>query len=183
MCSAKIGMALKALHNSNHIPSVGTYKGGDYSKLDNATRQLVDEKAEVIWLATRFLSLSSNNLHCHSKQDIKRNMIKGGDNYPRNIVSVLSFLHHHSLPGNGHQDHNGITPGLKETTFTQVVDEEPKKEFENRVSVMWRAFEKEECPYKTQYTWTLCPHPHKNIGPNFGKTCNANGDFVLCTLG
>ena len=65
MCSAKIDMAFKNLHDSNHISSGGTYKGGDF-KLDDATRQLVDEKAEEICLATRFLSLSSNKLHYHN---------------------------------------------------------------------------------------------------------------------
>ena len=59
-------------------------------------------------------------------------MIKGGDNYPRDSVSVLSFLQHHNIRRNGHQNHNTITPGLKETVFAQVGDEEPKKEFEKQ---------------------------------------------------
>ena len=77
-------------------------------------------------------------------------MIKGSDNYPRDVASVLSFLQHHNLRGNGRQNNNATTPGLKEAGFTQVGDEEPKKEFKKRVSVTCRAFEKEECLYKTQ---------------------------------
>ena len=67
MCSANIDMAFKGLHDSKQILSGGTYKGGYYFKLNKATRKLVDEKAEEIFLATHFLSLSSNKYHYHNK--------------------------------------------------------------------------------------------------------------------
>ena len=38
ICCANIDMDFKALQDSNQISSGGTYKGGDYFKLDNATR-------------------------------------------------------------------------------------------------------------------------------------------------
>ena len=77
-------------------------------------------------------------------------MIKGGDNYPRDIASMLSFLQNYNLHGN-HQNHTTINPGLKENAFTQVGNEEPIF-FEKRVSATYRAFKKGDCPYTTKHT-------------------------------
>ena len=95
--------------------------------MEDDNRKLVDDKADNMCLVKCFLSVSSNKLHYHSKQELKNDMIKGDDNYPRDIASVLSFLQYRDLHINSHHNHTTIIPVLKETSFTQVCDEEPKK--------------------------------------------------------
>ena len=95
MCSANVDMAMSSLQQS------GTYKDGSYFALDPSIRKQVDEKAEEICLATRFLSLSSDKLHRQSKQELKNDLVKGDDKYPRTIAAALNFLQYHSLRGHG----------------------------------------------------------------------------------
>ena len=45
-------MDFTSLYNSKEIMSGGTYKAGDYFRLDDATRKLVDDKAGKTYLAT-----------------------------------------------------------------------------------------------------------------------------------
>ena len=92
MSFANIDMSFTSLHNSNQIQSRSIYKVGDYFKLGDVTRKLVDNKSKEICLSTCFISLSFNKFHYRSKQELVNNMIKGVDNYPRDISSVLSFL-------------------------------------------------------------------------------------------
>ena len=46
MCSANINMGFKAMHRSKEILYNGTYNDGDYFKLDDEIRKLVDDKAD-----------------------------------------------------------------------------------------------------------------------------------------
>ena len=61
MCSANVDMAIKSLNLAGEISTSGTYKDGTYFKLTEDERELEDEKAEEICLATRsylFLRIS-----------------------------------------------------------------------------------------------------------------------------
>ena len=65
---------------------------GAYFKMTDDQRKLVDEKTDEICLSTRSLSLSSNTLHSQSKQELKNDVIKVDDKYPRTVIFALNFL-------------------------------------------------------------------------------------------
>lgn len=90
-------MSIKTLNDNREIDTKGTYRDGTYFKLSTNNRKLVDNQAEEICLATRFLSLPSNKVHSQNKHELKYNLIKGDDIYPRSITSTLNTLQYHSL--------------------------------------------------------------------------------------
>ena len=61
MCSANIDMANVGLKSTGEMTKNATYKSGTYFHLKDDKRKLVDDRAEEIYLSTRFLSLSSKN--------------------------------------------------------------------------------------------------------------------------
>jgi len=63
--------------------------------LNTSTRELVNERAEEIFIATRMLLLASNKKFAASKQELKNDLVKGKDNYPRTITNMLNFLDTH----------------------------------------------------------------------------------------
>ena len=97
LCSANVNMAIRILHDQKKIDQMGTYDDGIYFKLSTKDRKFVDAVAEEICLSTSFLSLASNRLHSASKQELKNDLIKGGDNYPRTISNTIAFLQYHTL--------------------------------------------------------------------------------------
>ena len=181
MCTANVDMAMKILHNDNKISKNGKYEDGTYFELTKDERKLVDEMAEEICLSTRFLSLSSNRLHGASKQELKNDLVKGDDKYPRTISNTISFLQHHNLRNRATYtpDDDKLRP---ETAFTQNGEEgeEPEKKFEKKVSATCRQWTEGTCSYKKKHTWKECP---LNIwGINKGKEVDNKGDLILCTL-
>ena len=62
MCTANVDMVIKILNDTSEMDTKGTFTDGAYFKLDPDDRKLVDDPAEEIYLATRFLSLSSKKL-------------------------------------------------------------------------------------------------------------------------
>ena len=81
------------------------YKDGSYFKLNKASIEMIDERAEEICIVTRLLSLSSNKKFSASKQELKNDLVKGKDNYPRTIPAVLNFIENHSLASNKSNAH------------------------------------------------------------------------------
>ena len=100
MCTHTIDMAMKTLHSEGYI-EVGVpcrkYKDGSYFKLDEIKRALIDEKAKEINISIRLLSLVLKKLFFASKQELRNDLVKGKDNYPRTVLAVLKFLQFHSL--------------------------------------------------------------------------------------
>ena len=104
MCSANIDMAIAEISSTGEMMKTGTYKSGTYFQLKDDEINLVDYRSEEIFLSTRLLFLSSNKLPYQSKQELKNNLTKGDDNYPRTISGCLNFLQHHSLRGIGGEE-------------------------------------------------------------------------------
>lgn len=126
MCLANVDMAITTLYASGEISKKDTYKDETYFVLKSDKRKLVDNHAKEICLATRFLSLSSNKLHSQCKQELKNDIVKGDDKYPRSVTATLSFFQHHILCG-----HSSSTRPLKgsadltETAFAQEGESKP----------------------------------------------------------
>ena len=99
LCTANVDMAIKTLHGQRKVSKSGTFDDGTYFELIVVERAMVDKMAEEICLSTRFLSLSSNALHAGSKQELRNDMVKGEDKYPRTISATLRFLQYHNLRG------------------------------------------------------------------------------------
>ena len=73
-----------------------SYMDGTYFELTNDERKKVDKLAKENFLTTRFLSLASDVLHYKSKQEVKNDMVKGGNKYPQIIAATLNFLQYYS---------------------------------------------------------------------------------------
>ena len=129
MCSANVNMAMKTLKAEGKISDTGTYEDGTYFQLPNGDRTLVDNMAEEICLSTRFLSLASNKLHSASKQELRNDMVKGEDKYPRTIAATLRFLRYHNLRGKTAVGKDGKRV-RNETAFAQQGDGEDDNEIE-----------------------------------------------------
>ena len=189
MCSVNVYMVMTSLHKSGIIDNAdfGTYKDWSYFALDPSVRKQVDEKEEESCLATRFLSLLSDKLHRQSKQELKNDLIKGDDKYPRNIAAALNFLQYHSLRGHGGLPRNqkGTLETDSETVFVQNNTKDDGEEDAERrpraVSQTCRDFDNGTCAFKTRHTWKNWPQ--NKWGPNHGKSCNSEGAFIMCTLG
>ena len=119
MCTHTVDMAITELHDANEISAGGKWKDGAYFTLTSDERDKVDERAEEICLSTRFLSLSSDKIFSASKQELKNELGKGRNNYPKTIPAVLNFLQFHKLTHT--TSIQGKTPQL-ETAFTQDGD-------------------------------------------------------------
>ena len=182
MCSANINMAMKTLKDDGKITADGTYEDGTYFSMDGDERKLVNKAAEEICLSTRFLSLASNKLHSGSKQELRNDMVKGEDKYPRTIAATLRFLQYHDLRGKGTSDKKK-TKLRSETAFAQEEEDndsdsdKPPPQPKSKTCGKWRAG---NCPYKKKHTWKECPT--NKYGPNFGKETNADGNLILCTV-
>ena len=184
MCSANVDMAIKSLNLVGEISTSGTYKDGTYFKLTEDERELVDQKAEEICLATRFLSLSSNKLHSQSKQELQNDLIKEDDKYPRTITAALNFLQYHSLRNNNTSTRvNNPNPNRIETAFAQDGTKNTNDEVKpfRNISKTCRQFEEGDCPFKTKHTWKECPN--NPWGINKGKSCDSSGAIIMCTVG
>ena len=94
---ANVYMATKILFKQSKVLEDGIYKDGTYFKLTKDDRKLVDGMVEEICMSTRFLVLSSNELHSTSKQELKNDIVKSDDKYPCTISSTINFLQYHSL--------------------------------------------------------------------------------------
>ena len=138
--------------------------------------------AEEICLSTRFLSLASNTLHAASKQELRNDMVKGEDKYPRTISATLRFLQYHNLRGK-QLSNKSNKKGRSETAFAQQ-DEEDDNEGEktppqnkSKLCGFWRDG---TCEFKTKHTWKECPK--NRWGVNFGKEVDDKGELILCTI-
>lgn len=100
MCTHTVDMVISTLAKEGLISKGGKFKDGTYFDLDNAERELVNDKAEETCIATRLLSLSSNKKFSASKQELRNDLVKGKGNYPRTVSGVLKYLHFHSLRDN-----------------------------------------------------------------------------------
>ena len=100
MCTYTVNMAMTTLATEGLVSKRGKYKDGTYYNLSDIERELVIDKAEEICIATRLLSLSFNNKFSTSKQELRNDLVKGKDNYPRTVSGLLKYLHFHSLQGN-----------------------------------------------------------------------------------
>ena len=116
MCTHTVDMAITELHDANEISAGGKWKDGAYFTLTSAESDKVNERAEEICLSTRFLSLSSDKIFSASKQELKNDLVKGRNNYPKTIPVVLNFLQFHKLTRT--TSIQGKTPQL-ETAFMQ----------------------------------------------------------------
>ena len=96
-CTAKIYEAIKVLYAEGKISSGGTFNNGDYYKLSSDDKILVNNLTEDICLSVWFLSLANDKVHGTSIQELKNDMIKGENNFPRTMTGTLNFLEHHSL--------------------------------------------------------------------------------------
>ena len=123
MCTANTNMALNNLRQEGKITTTGSYEDGAYFKLTNDQRIAVDKMAEDICLSVRFLSLSSNRLHSASKQELRNDMVKGEDKYPRTIVATLRILQYHDLPGKQVNDRKS-KKSRSEKAFAQRDDDD-----------------------------------------------------------
>jgi len=94
LCTHIVDMAMTSLvkERSITVSSTGKFKNGDYFTLSNDHRDLVNEKAEEICIATRLLHLSSNKKLFASKKELCNDLVKGKDNYPRTVAGVMKFL-------------------------------------------------------------------------------------------
>ena len=109
MCTHTVDMAMEVIAKDGNLKGTdgakintpSKWNDGGYFALDKDSRELVDVKVEEICIATRLLSLSSTKIFGASKQELKNDLIKGKDNYPRTPAAVLSFLQFHKLTGNG----------------------------------------------------------------------------------
>ena len=112
------------------------FKDGTYFQLTTDERALVDDVAEEICLSTRFLALFSNKLHVASKQELKNDLVKGDDKYPRTISATMNFLQHHSLRNKNMQhfeNHKGNQNRL-ENSFAQNGEENGEEKMVKKVS-------------------------------------------------
>ena len=181
MCSANVDMAMKTLHKQGKISQGGTYKEGTYFKLTADEREMVDDMAEEICLSTRFLSSSSDRLYSASKQELKNDLVKGDDKYPRTMSSTINFLQYHSLhnKNNAFQGKYRGNADLKDASFTQDGEEESGTKT-RKVSQTCKQWVDDTCAYKKKHTWKECP---SNIwGINKGKVVDDKGQLLLCTL-
>ena len=161
MCSANTNVAIKTLHATGKISRSGTYEDGAYFKLTDVERKAVDMVAEESCLATLFLSLASDKLHANSKQELRNDMVKGEDKYPRTIASTLRFLQYHNLRGKPITPPTGKLKKLRsETAFTQADEdneEEKDKTPPQKKSSICGKFRDGMCPYKKRHTWKEYP--------------------------
>ena len=155
MCTANVDMAIKALNKAGKITKSGTYKDGVYFDMSEDERKLVENMAEEICLSTRFLSLLSKKIHGESKQELKNDLVKGGDKYPRTISNTINFLQYHSL-------RNRITTIIDrdtsrpETAFLQEGEDEEHERhdpptYPKKVSATCRQWTEGSCEYKKKH--------------------------------
>ena len=171
MCTSNVDMAMKVLSKSGKISKSGTFKDGTYFELNDDERTLVNDISEEICLSTMFLSLYSDRIHGASRQELKNDLVKGDDKYPRTISNTINFLQHHSLRNRDthHPDRDWNRP---EAAFAQEGEEIKKK-----VIQMCRAFTEGTCKYKKKHTWKECP---SNVwGSNKDKEFDINGVLIL----
>ena len=120
-------------------------KRWDYFKLNDMTRQLVDDRSKSHTLP----HTSSHSPPIRFTIIVDRN---SRTTWSRGVVIIQETLHlsaSYIITTSVEMIIRTIQSspsGLKETDFTQVGDKEPKKEFEKRVSVLRCAFEKETAP-------------------------------------
>ena len=77
LCTHTVDMVMATLSADGTIVHQGKYKDGGYFKLTEDHRDLVNEKAEEIFIATRLLSLSLNKKFGASKQELRNDLVKG----------------------------------------------------------------------------------------------------------
>ena len=134
-----MAMAMKTLHSEGETTSRGNYKDGSYFKLPNNERELVDERAEEICIATRLLSLSSNKKFSASKQELCNDLVQGKDNYPRTVTGVLKYLRFHSLSAGtvSINQHASNTKQLETAFVTEGDDATEDKNQKNKTCRIW----------------------------------------------
>ena len=170
---------MESLRDDGNAAIVGTYKGdgaASYFDLNTTNRQLVDNRVEEICIATRVLSISSNKKFSASKQELKNDLVKGKDNYPRTIPGVLNFLANHVLSSNKTSYTN-----KNETIF--INNEDTQSEPASRRDVVSKTctyWENGTCDYKEKHKWSACPR--NQFSKNLKKKCNDKGEIIMCTI-
>ena len=89
LCIHTVNMAMNMLHTEGEIFQTGKYKDSVYFRLNENKIDLVNDRVDEIYIATKLLSLSSNKKVAASKQELRNYLIKGKDNYPRTVIGVL----------------------------------------------------------------------------------------------
>lgn len=134
----------------------------------------MNDRADEICIATRLLSLSSNKKFSAIKQELRNDLIKGKDNYPRTVAGVLKYLQFHSL----HANTQNTTKQL-ETAFVTDGDQSHNEE-KRQKSKTCRLWQSGECDYKEEHLWSECPR--NKWSRNKGKRCNEKGELALYTV-
>ena len=172
---------MNMLHTEGEISQTGKYKDGVYFRLNKNGRDIVNDRTEEIDIATRLLFISSNKNFAASKQELRNDIVKGKDNYPRTVVGVLKYLQFHSL----YVDTLNVTPVLSgnkkhlEIAFVTDGDEMPgeDKRQKSRLCCLWK---NGECEYKKEHMRSECPR--NDYSRNNGKKYNEKGELILCTV-
>ena len=165
LCTANIDIAIKHLHSNGKISKSGKYSNGVYFNITDNERKLVDKMAEEICLSTRFLALSCDAVHYKSKQELKNDMVKGDNKYPRTMASTLHFLQYHSLRNNNalgeeHRNKVDITLAQGEEEKGEIdksEDKKPKGEA-NMVSKRCSKHKDGKCPIQGRTHVEGVPH-------------------------
>ena len=179
-CIHTVDMAVNMLHNEGEISLTGKYKDGVYLKLNDDERELVSDRVEEIYITTRFLSLSSNKKFSASKQELRNNLVKGKDNYPRTVARVLKYLQFHSLHANKLNTPLSLSNKKQLETAFVTDGDQPSNEDKRHKSKTCRLWQNSECDYKEKNLWSECSR--NEWSHNKGKTCNEKRELALYTV-
>ena len=175
LCTHTVDMAITQLHKESKLSTAGKYKDGRYFDATDAERALIDARAEEICIATRLLSLASNKKFAPSKQELKNDLVKGKDNYPRTVAGVLKFLSFHNLTGKV-----GVTTRKTPLETVMLIDADGETKQGDKKSTVCRLWEEGKCAYKKKHLWSQ--YPRNQYSRNSGKECDESGELVLCTV-
>ena len=133
---------MNMLHTEGEISQTEKYKDSVYFRFNKNGRSIVNDRTEEIYIATRLLFLSSNKNFAASKQELRNDIVKGKDNYPRTVVGVLKYLQFHSL----YVDTLNVTPVLSgnkkhlEIAFETDGDEIPGEDKRQKIRLyrLWK---------------------------------------------
>ena len=110
----------------------------------------MNDRAEEIYIATRLLSLSSNKKFLASRQELRNDLFKGKDNYPRTVAGVFKYLQFHSLHANTLNTTLSLSNKKQlETAFVTDGDQSCNDD-KRQKSKTCRLWQNGECDYKEE---------------------------------
>lgn len=177
LCSENVNIAMKKLHADRRISKGGTFQDGTYFELLTSEKNLVNKMAEEVCLSTRFISLTCNEIHSWSKQELLNDMVKGDNKYPQTMAASLHFLQYHTLRNNGFNRHTKS----QDQGHTLAQDDDSKKVVGGgKPSMASKPCGKHKdgtCPYKVPHI--LKESPTNKWGINKDKTVIDDGATLL----